>query len=286
MDIETIPIHKEKPTIVNKIDLYGKSGSGKHNFDMREELEPVGIPMASCRIDAAYLYFKNIDQQNVALQGIKVDYKKVPEDAYFDTYEHVAPNFKKTEKIPDLAIMDDGEYVKGLEITVAGNGKIGAVEFITTKKNQDDNKKDHRITLYGVQHLQQNEDNKNVAGPPPGDKKEYDFYKDNSYLVGFYGEYDDENITYLGAYTAQISHINYYSRRPYILMYKKILKDKELIGTIGKELNFTKDESGRVKGPDGNEAKLSDSSTRVFYYLLDAATTNPDLLRTVLEYLY
>jgi len=263
-----------------------KLAQAKTTFDMREELEPVGIPMASCRVDAVYLYFKNVDAQNVALQGIKVDYKKVAEDAFFDTYEHVAPTVKKSEKVPDLAIMDDGEYVKGIEVTVAGNGKVGALEFRTTKKDPQDVTKENRILLYGVQHLQQNEDNKNVAPAPPGDKKPFDFSKDSTYLVGFYGEYDDEYITYLGAYVAPFSHINYYSRRPYILMYKKTLKDKELVEKIGRELGFEKDESGKVKGPEGKEAKLSDSSTRVFFYLLDSTVTNPDLFRTVLEYLY
>jgi hypothetical protein len=286
MEIEQPAVYKEKPTKLDRVDLFGTPNSGKQKFDMREELEPVGIPMASAKVDAVYLYFKNVDQQNVALQGIKVDYKKVPEDAFFDTFEHVATSVKKNEKVPDLAIFDDGEYCKGIEITVAGNGKIGAIEFRTTKKDPQDNTKENRVLLYGVQNLQQNEDNKNVAPAPPGDKKVYDFYTNNSYLVGFYGEFDDEHITYLGAYTAPFSHINYYSRRPYILMYKKTLKDKELLNNIGKELGFERHENAQVKGNEGKEAKLTDSSTRVFYYLLDASVTNPDLFRTVLEYLY
>jgi len=285
MEIEPTPIYKEKPTHVVRVDLYGKANSGKNTFDMREELEPVGVPMASCRVDAVYLYFKNVDAQNVALQGIKVDYKKVTEDAFFDTFDHVNPTVKKGEKVPDLAIFDDGEYCKAIEVTIAGNGKIGALEFRTTKKDPLDNKLENKVLLYGVQHLQQNEDNKNVAPAPPGEKKMYDFSKDG-YLIGFYGEYDEEYITYLGAYVAPFSHINYYSRRPYILLYKKTLRDTGLLERIGKELSFEKDENGKVKGLEGKEAKLSDTSTRVLYYLLDSAVTNPDLFRTTLEYLY
>ena len=44
---------------------------------------------------------------------------------------------------------------------------------------------------------------------------------------------------------------------------------------------------GRIRGSDGVTAgKLKDSSTRVFYYLLDTSLRNPDLFTTVLDYFH
>jgi len=63
----------------------------------------------------------------------------------------------------------------------------------------------------------------------PKTKKTVNFTDNKEYLIGFYGEYDNNFITYLGAYTASIAHINYYIRRPYILLYKRTLKDKTLL---------------------------------------------------------
>jgi len=41
-----------------------------------------------------------------------VDYKKTCEDAYFDSFEEINPALKTPESVPDLAIFEDGEYVK------------------------------------------------------------------------------------------------------------------------------------------------------------------------------
>jgi len=112
------------------------------------------------------------------------------------------------------------------------------------------------------------------------------FKFDNGYLVGFFGEYDDESITYLGCYTASFNHINYYSKRPYIFLYKKILSDKTILPKIAADLGFDKDENGRYKGQEGGQAKLTDTATRVLFYLLDVSQTNPDLFANTLQYLY
>jgi len=64
MEIEEPIFYKEKPTELRKIDLFGgyKKNSPDHSdFDFREEVEPIGLPMASLKVDAIYLYFKNLD---------------------------------------------------------------------------------------------------------------------------------------------------------------------------------------------------------------------------------
>jgi len=71
----------------------------------------------------------------------------------------------------------------------------------------NNNKKMKRIRIFKVHQMEQ--------------KKEWKFFENNRhYLIGFYGEYDNDSITYLGAYTASVEHINYYMRRPYIFLYK------------------------------------------------------------------
>ena len=45
---------------------------------------------------------------------------------------------KKGEKLPDLEIFDDAEYVKGMDIVTTGEGNIGSITFKTTKKDQAD----------------------------------------------------------------------------------------------------------------------------------------------------
>jgi len=66
-------------------------------------------------------------------------------------------------------------------------------------------------------------------------------------LIGFYGEYDNDSITYLGAYTASIEHINYYMRRPYIFLYKQSLKNKEVLKSCGDELKIVRLSDGKIQ---------------------------------------
>jgi len=45
-----------------------------------------------------------------------VDYKKLLDDGYFDSGEHVAKNCKR-DKQADLLVLEDGEFIKSMGIT-------------------------------------------------------------------------------------------------------------------------------------------------------------------------
>jgi len=104
-----------------------------------------------------------------------------------------------------LFVLEDGEFIKQITVGTAGNNNIGFLEFTTSRRNEDDATKWNIQTFYGKQAELENEENKNPTAAPTCDKKAtFNFWEKNEYLIGFYGEYDNNFITYLGAYTASI----------------------------------------------------------------------------------
>lgn len=282
MDLEhSVPIQFDRETIVRKVDIYGKSGSGKWSFDHREEAEPVGNFLAQCRIDSISLWFQRTDNQNVALQGICTSYKKLNEDNFFESFESVDDKIKNSDRDYDIVHFDDGEYIKSIKLTVASaNSKIGAIEFITTNK-------DRKVLAYGSANANA-EDGKQNEPLPPGDTKTFDFLKGDGsnfpgYVVGFYGEYDENYVTFLGVYIAALTEINYYARRPYILTFKKFQQDSNLINQIANTLKVERDTNGRFKGADLED--VDGNSSKILLYFLDASLNHPELFKAVLEYL-
>jgi hypothetical protein len=281
MDVEQPQlIQYDRPTVLRKQDLYGKSESGKHVFDHREEAEPVGNFLAGMRIDSISLWFQRTDQQNVALQGICTSYKKLAEDNFFESFESVDDKIKNSDRDYDIVHFDDGEYIKEINvITANSNGKIGVLEFITTNKNR-------KVAAFGSTNANA-EDGKQNEQFPPGDVKKFDFLKPDGdqfpgYVVGFYGEFDENYVTYLGVYIASFVEINYYARRPYILTFKKMQTNKELINTVAQTLGVQKD-GDRFK--DANLDDVDGNSSKILLYFLDASLNHPELFKAVLEYL-
>lgn len=280
MEIEQNTLHRNRPTILRKVVLYGQPQEGKNSFDHREEAEPVGNFLSQCRIDSISLWFLRTDNQNVALQGICSSYKKLNEDNFFESFESVDDKIKNSDRDYDIVHFDDGEYIKAINVTEASaNGKIGALEFITTNKGR-------KVLAYGSANANA-EEGKQAEPLPPGETKTFDFLKSEGenfpgYVVGFFGQYDDNHITYLGVYVAPLTEINYYARRAYILTYKKLQQDKNLINDIAKKLGVEK-EGERFK--DANLEDADNNSSRIFLYFLDASLNHPELFKAVLEYL-
>jgi hypothetical protein len=269
-----IPIIDDKPTFLTSIDIYGsrKTTPSILDFDHREELENVFLPLASCQIKGILLWFSATDIQSTALRGIKVDFRKVNEKSDFESLDYVAEKAKDSDKEPDLLLFEPGEYIKSITTTISeSHGYIAALEFTTTMKNK-------KHISFGVPTVD-NQVNQQ-AQAPPGKKVTIDFAKEGGYLVGFYGQYDGEYITHLGGYVAPFKHIQYYIRRPYIIGYKMLSKNKDILEEVSKKLQIERDEVGRIKDP-----KLSDKSSRVFYYLCETAANNYDLFRHVIDYL-
>lgn len=281
MDLEqTQLIQEDRPTVLRKVDLYGSPSDGKTSFDHREESEPVGNFLAGMRIDSISLWFQRTDNQNVALQGLCCSYKKLAEDNFFESFESVDDKIKNSDRDYDIVHFDDGEYIKEINLTVASaNKKIGAIEFVTTNK-------DRKVLAYGSNNANA-EEGKQSEPLPPGDTQKFQFLKhDNDtfpgYVVGFYGQYDENHITYLGVYVASFLEINYYARRPYILTFKKFSTDKKLIEQVAKHLGVEK-EGDRYK--DANLEDVDGNSSKILLYFLDASLNYPELFKGVLEYL-
>lgn len=280
MDIEdTI---RDKSAKLIKRDLFGAYESGKSEFDHVEEMEPVGLYLPSCSIDTLNFWFQRTDAQNIALQGLHVTFRKVCGDSYFESFQALPEPLKVSDKDWDVINLDPAEYIKTLKVRIAdANGKIGGFEFITTKKNR-------KILCCGDPNNTQEDDAGNTKNItlPPGTDKVFDFTGDNGYLVGFYGQYDENYVTHLGAYVATYSQIDYYTRRPYILLYKQLQKKKEDVSKqIMTKLGLRRVGEGEDKDKiDG--AKINDSSKKVLFYLMDASLDYSDLFKSVLEYLY
>jgi hypothetical protein len=281
MDVEQGQlIQTDRPTIVRKVDLYGTHQEGKTSFDHREESEPVGNFLSEMRIDSISLWFLRTDNQNVALQGVCTSYKKLNEDNFFESFESVDDKIKNSDRDYDIVHFDDGEYIREINLTVASaNSKIGAIEFVTTNKGR-------KVLAYGSANANA-EDGKQSEPLPPGDTKKFDFLKGDGenfpgYVVGFYGQYDENHITHLGVYVAPLTEINYYARRPYILTFKKMQQDKKLIETVAQNLKVERD------GDRFKEANLEDTdgnSSKILLYFLDSSLNHPELFKAVLEYL-
>mmetsp|Transcript_15682 Transcript_15682/g.13381 ORF Transcript_15682/g.13381 Transcript_15682/m.13381 type:complete len:282 (+) Transcript_15682:82-927(+) len=281
MDVESNQlIQVDRPTVVRKVDIYGQPSDGKTSFDHREESEPVGNFLAQMRIDSISLWFLRTDNQNVALQGICTSYKKLNEDNFFESFESVDDKIKNSDRDYDIVHFDDGEYIREINVTTASaNQKVGAIEFVTTNKGR-------KVLAYGSTNANA-EDGKQSEPLPPGDTKKFDFLKgegDNfpGYVVGFYGQYDENHITYLGVYVAPLTEINYYARRPYILTFKKMQNDKALIAEVAKNLSVERDNE-RFK--DANLEDTDGNSSKILLYFLDASLQHPELFKAVLEYL-
>jgi len=280
MEIEHSLIQRNRPTVLRKVVLYGEPQPNKTYFDHREEAEPIGNYLSQCRIDSISLWFQRSDNQNVVLQGICASYKKLNEDNFFESFESVDDKIKNSDRDYDIVHFDDGEYIKAINVTVASaNGRIGALEFVTTNKNK-------KVLAYGSANANA-EEGKQMEPLPPGDNKHFDFLKSEGdhfpgYVVGFFGEYDDSTVTYLGVYVAPLTEINYYARRAYILTYKKLQQDKNMITDIAKRLGVEK-EGDRFK--DANLEDVDNNSSRIFLYFLDASLNHPELFKAVLEYL-
>jgi len=283
MDVEQALIQTDRPTIIRTVDLYGSKQEGKISFDHREESEPVGNFLSEMRIDSISLWFLRTDNQNVALQGVCTSYKKLNEDNFFESFESVDDKIKNSDRDYDIVHFDDGEYIREINVTTAqANGKIGAIEFVTTNKGR-------KVLAYGSTNANA-EDGKQSEPLPPGDTKKFDFLKGDGdhfpgYVVGFYGQHDENHITYLGVYVAPLTEINYYARRPYILTFKKMQQPqagKELITQVAKNLNVERD------GERFKEANLEDTdgnSSKILLYFLDSSLNHPELFKAVLEYL-
>jgi len=280
MEIEQHALHRNRPTILRKVVLYGTEQTGKHSFDHKEEAEPVGNYLSQCRIDSVSLWFLRTDNQNVALQGICSSYKKLNEDNFFESYESVDDKIKNSDRDYDIVHFDDGEYIKAINITTASaNGKIGAIEFITTNKGR-------KALAYGSANANA-EEGKQQEPLPPGETKTFDFLKGDGevfpgYVVGFFGQYDENHVTYLGVYVAPLTEVNYYARRAYILTYKKFQQDQNLVAEIAKKLGVEK-EGDRFK--DASLEDVDGNSSKIFLYFLEASRNHPELFKAVLEYL-
>jgi len=269
--LQNLTIIEDKPTFLTKVDFYGAESTKPDilSFDHREELEGVCIPLSSCQISILSFWFTTGDAQSLALRGLKADFKKNTEQSLYDSLEYTAEKAKDSDKEPDLLHFAQGEYIKSLTLVISeANGYIGGFEILTTMK-------DRKLISCGIQNVD-SQDNK----LPPGKKVSFDFAKDGGYLVGFYGQYNGEYITHLGGYVAPFKHLNYHIRRPYIVGYKILAKNKEILEEVGKKLGVQRDEFGRVK-----DAKLNDNSSKVFYYLCDSGANNYDLFRNVVDYL-
>lgn len=271
-------IQRQRPTIVEKVNLYGEPQAGKKSFDHRNEVEIFGGYLAQNRVESINLWYARTDAQNVALQGISVRYKKGNESGYFYSSESVNENIKNADQNNDTIYLDDAEYIKEINVTTASaNSKIGALEFVTSFEGS---RKFHSYGI-GVSKFQDNAQNQPA---PPGETVSHKFKKGDvpHYVVGFYGQFDDSHITQLGVYIAPVTEINYYIRRPLILTYKKIQQDKELVKRIANRLNLQK-EGDRYK--NANLEREQNNSSRVLLYFLESSANHPELFKAVLEYL-
>ena len=221
------------------------------------------------------------DYQNVALQGISTSYKKLNEDDFFESYKSVDEKVKNSDRDCDIVHFDDGEYIKSINITVASaNKKIGAIEFVTTNKSR-------KVLAYGSVNADA-EEGKQMEPLPPGETKSFDFLRADGenfpgYVVGFFGQYDKNHITYLGVYVAPLTEINFYVRQAYIYTFKKLDQDRRnLVADIAKKLGVERD-GDRFK--DANLDDADNNSSKMFLYFLDSSINNPELFKAVLEHL-
>mmetsp|Transcript_32643 Transcript_32643/g.29516 ORF Transcript_32643/g.29516 Transcript_32643/m.29516 type:complete len:284 (+) Transcript_32643:73-924(+) len=283
MDTESTNIFQDaRSTIVRKVDIFGQHEDGKTTFDHRDEAEPVGNYLPQMRVDSVSLWFKRTDNQNVLLQGICASYKKLNEDNFFESFDSCDDEIKNSDRDYDILHFDDGEYIREINVTTASaNQRIGAIEFVTTNKGR-------KVIAYGSAN---SEDGKQSEPLPPGDTKKFDFLKgdgDNfpGYVVGFYGQYDgkgdNSSITHLGVYIAPLTQINYWSRRPYILAFKKMQEDSSLIDKIANTLEVQKDGD---KYKDANLEDTDGNSSKILFYFLQISQHHPELFKAVLEYL-
>jgi len=274
-------VERDRYTVLRKVDLYGTSQTGKRTFDHRREAEPVGNFLSQMKVESVNFWWLKTDNQNVALQGLSVRYKRLHQDGFFYSYDSVDEKIKSSDKEFETIYFDNGEYLREMNVTTASaNGKIGAIEFITTKNGR-------KCSSYGSGTSRLDE-GKQTEPLPPGDTRNFNFLKaegDNSfpgYIVGFYGQYDENHITHLGVYIASFVEINYYARRPYILTYKKFQQDKNLITEVAKKLN-TEREGDRFK--EANLQDTDNNSSKILFYFLEASANHPELFKNVLEYL-
>jgi len=269
-------IREDRVSSLRKIDLFGSYNPGLTTFDHRDQTEPVGIYLSQLRIDSISLWFLRTDNQNVALQGMATTYRRLNENNYFDPYQDYPEKLRNSDKDYEILHLEDGEYIKGIDVTVANaNNKIGALEFITTKKGR-------KQLMCGA---------RNEEPKPPGTVKKFDFTKAEpgnitGYVVGFYGQFYDDFITHLGVYIAPINEINYYTRRGFILLYKKMQQDKKLVEEIAKRLGVERDDG--MRDDRWKDAKLEGAeghTSKTLFYFLNSALLHPELFKNVLEYL-
>jgi len=267
-------IREDRVSSVRKIDLFGEYNPGRTTFDHRDQTEPVGIYLAQLRIDSISLWFLRTDNQNVALQGMATTYRRLNENNYFDPYQDYPEKLRNSDKDYEILHLDDGEYIKGINVTTANaNNKIGALEFVTTKNGR-------KAIMHGA---------RNDEPKPLGTVKSFDFSKPepgniSGYVVGFYGQFDEDFITHLGVYIAPINEINYYTRRGFILLYKKMQQDKGLVEEIAKRLGVER-EVGEDRWKDAKIEGTEGHTSRTLFYFLNSALLHPELFKNVLEYL-
>jgi hypothetical protein len=282
MEVEphNLTVERDRPTQLRKVDLYGSHQTGKRTFDHRKEAEPVGNFLPQLRVESVNFWWQKTDNQNVALQGLYVRYQRLHQEGFFTSFEAVDEKIKNSEKDYETIYFDPGEYLKQINLTTASaNGKVGAIEFVTTYN-------DRRTASYGSGTSRLDE-GKNTEPLPPGETKNFNFLKAEGenfpgYVVGFYGQYDENHITHLGVYVASFVEINYYARRPYIFTYKKFQQDKNLVNEVAKKLNIER-EGDRFKDADFQDK--DNNSSKVLFYFLEASSNHPELFKAVLEYL-
>lgn len=282
MDIE-FPENNDKSVKLRRYDMYGAyNDQVKSSFDHREELEPVGQYLPACSIDTIHLWFDKRDSQNIALQGLQVTYRKVSSDSYIETYQQVPDKLRNFDREWDVINFEYCEYIQAITVRIAeANSKIGGLSFITTKNKRI------AIACGDTESQEDDKGNTTKVSLPPGSNKDFDFAKpqepnqEGGYVVGFYGQYDKDYITYLGVYVATFSQIHYFCRRPYILLYYQLKDKPEFLKKVEKLLTIERDSDKKIV-----DAKIIDRSNKILFYLIDSSVRYRDLFKGVLEYLY
>jgi len=278
MEVEqkTPLIQRQRNTILGKVTLYGEHVEGRRTFDHRQEAEPMGHYLSQMRVESLNFWWLRTDSQNVALQGLGIRYKKLNEEGFFDSYVAADEKITEMDKDYETLYLDNGEYIRGINVTTASaNGKIGALEFISTY-----NGRATKSFGVGISRL----DDKSNEALPPGETKKHNFLEAEApgYVVGFFGQYDEAHITHLGVYIAPYTEINYYARRPFVFLYKKLQQDKGLVNQIATRLGAERD-GERFK--DANLENKDNNSSRILFYFMESALRHPELFKNVLEYL-
>jgi len=269
-------IQRERSTVLSKVVIYGEAQEGKKHFDHRQEAEPMGSFLSQMRVESINFWWLRTDNQNVALEGIQVRYKKLNQDSYFESSISLGEKKKNEDKENETFYLDNGEYIREIHVTTASaNKKIGCLDFITTYNGRST--KSYGVGISRLEDIQS-------EPVPPGETKSFNFLKNETpgYVVGFFGQYDDNHITQLGVYIASFHEINYYARRPYILLYKKFQTDKNIVNQIAKRIHAERD-SDRFK--DATLDKKDGNSSKILFYFMDSAINHPELFKAVLEYL-